>query len=140
MERGDEGERYAYPPPLNAVGFFEDFFDAKPKAVATLWLVPFDDCSRFGSVTVDEEGEIHSFAEKRPNAGPGLINTGVYLLQRDWVMTIGTDRLVSLEKECFPLLIGQGLYGIRGEGPFIDIGVPETYAVADGFFAWETLL
>jgi len=34
-ERGKEGERYAYPPPLNACGFFEDFFDAKPKAVAT---------------------------------------------------------------------------------------------------------
>ncbi len=36
-ERGDEGERYAYPPPMNAVGFFEDFFDEKPKAVATFW-------------------------------------------------------------------------------------------------------
>ena len=39
VERGDEGERYAYPPPLNAVGFFEDFFDAKPKAVATFWRI-----------------------------------------------------------------------------------------------------
>ena len=37
IERGDEGDRYAYPPPLNGVGFFEDFFDAKPKAVATFW-------------------------------------------------------------------------------------------------------
>jgi len=38
-ERGDEGEWYAYPPPLNACGFFEDFFDAKPKAVATFWRI-----------------------------------------------------------------------------------------------------
>jgi hypothetical protein len=38
-ERGEEGERYAYPPPLNASGFFEDFFDAKPKAVATFWRI-----------------------------------------------------------------------------------------------------
>ena len=36
-ERGEEGEWYAYPPPLNACGFFEDFFDDKPKAVATFW-------------------------------------------------------------------------------------------------------
>jgi hypothetical protein len=36
-ERGDEGEWYAYPPQLNACGFFEDFFDAKLKAVATFW-------------------------------------------------------------------------------------------------------
>jgi hypothetical protein len=36
-EQGEEGESYAYPPALNAAGFFEDFFDAKPKAVATFW-------------------------------------------------------------------------------------------------------
>jgi hypothetical protein len=38
-EQGDEGESYAYPQPLNAAGFFEDFFDAKPKAVATFWRI-----------------------------------------------------------------------------------------------------
>lgn len=34
---GEEGERYAYPPALNAPGFFEDFFDERPKAVRTFW-------------------------------------------------------------------------------------------------------
>ena len=38
-EFGEEGERYAYPKPLNKPGFFEDFFDGKPKAVATFWRV-----------------------------------------------------------------------------------------------------
>ena len=38
-EYGDDGERYAYPPPLNNCGFFEDFFDAKEEAVATFWRV-----------------------------------------------------------------------------------------------------
>jgi len=38
-ELGDDGERYAYPPPLNDVGFFEDFFDSKPDAVKTFWRV-----------------------------------------------------------------------------------------------------
>ena len=36
---GEEGERYAYPPPLNACGFFEDFFDDEEEAVATLWRI-----------------------------------------------------------------------------------------------------
>lgn len=39
IEYGEDGERYAYPPALNEVGFFEDFFDAKAKAVATFWRV-----------------------------------------------------------------------------------------------------
>lgn len=36
-EVGDDGEQYAYPRSLNAPGFFEDFFDNSPKAVATFW-------------------------------------------------------------------------------------------------------
>jgi hypothetical protein len=38
-EFGEDNERYAYPPPLNACGFFEDYFDRKPEAVATFWRV-----------------------------------------------------------------------------------------------------
>jgi len=38
-EFGDDGERYAYPPLLNAPGFFEDFFDAKKETVATFWRI-----------------------------------------------------------------------------------------------------
>jgi hypothetical protein len=39
IEIGDDGERYAYPPPLNKPGFFEDFFEQKAKAVATFWRI-----------------------------------------------------------------------------------------------------
>lgn len=34
---GDEGERYAYPVPLNRPGFFEDYFDRDPATVAAFW-------------------------------------------------------------------------------------------------------
>jgi hypothetical protein len=36
-EWGEDGERYAYPPPLNVVGFFEDFFDGQRQAVTIFW-------------------------------------------------------------------------------------------------------
>ncbi|MYB67436.1 MAG: hypothetical protein F4X75_02940 [Gemmatimonadetes bacterium] len=38
-EIGEDGERYAYPLPLNAVGFFEDFFDGEKKAIVAFWQV-----------------------------------------------------------------------------------------------------
>jgi hypothetical protein len=38
-ELGDDGERYAYPLPLNGRGFFEDFFDNKKEAVAAFWQI-----------------------------------------------------------------------------------------------------
>lgn len=36
---GEDGERYSYPPPLNVVGFFEDFFDHKPEQTSIFWHV-----------------------------------------------------------------------------------------------------
>jgi len=39
IETGDDGELYAYPPMLNEVGFFEDFFDGVESAVSTFWRV-----------------------------------------------------------------------------------------------------
>lgn len=33
-EYGDDGERYSYPPELNEVGFFEDYFDGNSQAIA----------------------------------------------------------------------------------------------------------
>jgi len=38
-EYGEDGERYSYPTPLNEAGFFEDFFDHKPKQTATFWRI-----------------------------------------------------------------------------------------------------
>lgn len=36
---GEDGEQYAYPPELNEVGFFEDYFDRDDRAIATFWRV-----------------------------------------------------------------------------------------------------
>src|SRR3954447_19430180 len=36
---GEDNERYAYPALLNGCGFFEDYFDGNPEAVATFWRV-----------------------------------------------------------------------------------------------------
>ncbi|MGD0695066.1 MAG: hypothetical protein ABSB82_09445 [Terriglobia bacterium] len=49
-EYGEEGERYAYPPPLNGPGFFEDFFDSKPDAVKTFWRIVNQRLSAVGAV------------------------------------------------------------------------------------------
>ena len=38
-EYGDDGERYSYPPALNEVGFFEDYFDGKDEALSRFWQV-----------------------------------------------------------------------------------------------------
>ena len=101
------------------------------QACATLWLVPVDDCTRYGAVEVAENGAIQAFREKSLAQHPGWINAGVYLLQRETLLSIPPGCSFSMEMDFFPRLISQGLYAVRGSGPFVDIGTPESYKRAE---------
>ena len=103
------------------------------RAAVTLWLVRVNDCSRYGSVVLREDGEVEAFEEKSEASRPGLISAGIYLMNRKMVESIPAGRAVSLEREVFPGLVGHGLYGVVGEGPFLDIGTPEDFARAEKF-------
>jgi NDP-sugar pyrophosphorylase family protein len=104
-------------------------------ARATISLIEINDCRRYGYVTIDEKGNVQCFHEKPHERCSGLINAGIYLLEREAVLKIPDGEAVSIETDFFPLLIGHGLYAEVGKGPFLDIGTPESYASADKFFA-----
>lgn len=109
------------------------------EAGASLLLTKVSDTSRYGRVQVEPDGQMLSFAEKSETSGSGWISAGIYLIRQDLLRTIPLGRVVSIEKEMFPAWVGQGLYGYRSEGRFLDIGTPEAYNVAEQFFAPETL-
>ncbi len=88
--------------------------------------------SRYGNVTIDSEGFITAFQEKR-YCEDGSINGGVY----DVVRTVldGWPEAFSMENDCFPALVSERkIRAFLGEGSFIDIGIPEDYARAQEFF------
>jgi NDP-sugar pyrophosphorylase family protein len=85
------------------------------------------DVARYGSVAFDQDGRVTHFVEKGAAAGPGLINAGVYLLPKQIVRELPSDRAISLEKEVFPRLLGRRVYGLVSTGLFIDIGIPEDF-------------
>ena len=94
---------------------------------------------RFGLVETDEDGMVSAFREKPDSAGVGgYVNAGVYVFDRTAIEGIPADRPVSLETEVFPKLCGRGLYALKGDFPFIDIGTPESYAAAGNFFSKAT--
>jgi NDP-sugar pyrophosphorylase family protein len=83
-----------------------------------------DDCSRYGRVLTNGDGMVTDFGEKG-HAGPGLINAGIYLQRRAPLRGFGeapfsleTDYLAKLSPE-WPI------QGLRCEGYFIDIGIPQ---------------
>jgi D-glycero-alpha-D-manno-heptose 1-phosphate guanylyltransferase len=104
-------------------------------APASLILVQVEDVARYGAVDVDEAGRVVSFREKGSQSGKGMINAGIYLLARHVLESIPPEKAVSLEREVFPRLIGEGLSGFPQTSRFIDIGIPSDYHAASSFLA-----
>ncbi|MEX0993571.1 MAG: NDP-sugar synthase [Solirubrobacterales bacterium] len=48
-------------------------------------------------------------------------------MERSVIDDMPADRAVLFERETFPSLIGDGLYGVRVNGYWLDIGTPERY-------------
>ena len=100
-------------------------------ARATLALRPVEDTSSYGVVPIDDENRVEAFLEKSEGPAPtNLINAGAYVLEREVVDSIPTGRPVSFEREVFPSMVAEGLYGWVSEGYWIDIGTPERYLEA----------
>ncbi len=98
-------------------------------ARATLALVPVADPTAYGLVILREDGSVRDFVEKpsSDNLESNLISAGAYVLQRDILDLVAAERNVSIEREVWPLLIDNGLYGFASERYWLDIGTPRRY-------------
>jgi len=105
---------------------------------ASLLLVKVPDTTRYGKVIANEDGRISAFEEKGLDAGPGLVNAGIYIMKTSLVASMVDDTPLSLENEFFPSLIDNEFYGFFYDGVFIDIGTPRSYHRAQAFFSKKT--
>jgi mannose-1-phosphate guanylyltransferase len=104
-------------------------------ARATLGLHPVDDCAAYGLVSRDGDGLVVEFLEKTGERVPGEVNAGMYVLERSVLELIPTGENVSIERDVFPRLAGEDLYGTLLDGYWMDIGTPERYLQA----TWDIL-
>ncbi|HET7589125.1 MAG TPA: NDP-sugar synthase [Solirubrobacterales bacterium] len=102
---------------------------------ATIALHPVADSSAYGLVHCDGDGRVLGFLEKTGEVAPGEINAGAYVLERSVLDLIPPGQAVSIEREVFPRLVGDGLCGSLLDGYWMDIGTPERYLQA----SWDIL-
>ena len=101
----------------------------KPGQVMRMALRTVADVSRYGAVRTDGEA-VTAFGEKNQQ-GPGTINAGLYLCSRDILNGITHGNSCSLELEIIQKLVRQrSVCGRVFTGYFLDIGLPETLAMA----------
>jgi mannose-1-phosphate guanylyltransferase len=101
----------------------------KTGAKATLALVPVPDPSAYGLVHLEEDHSVREFVEKPSSdtIDSNLISAGAYVLERAVLELVPPERNVSIEREVWPALIGEGLYGYPSDSYWLDIGTPERY-------------
>ena len=117
---------------LNYRVFIESFLDKD--AVGLFALKKLIKTEAYGNVKVDSMNRIVSFIEKENkfdhNNNDGLINVGVYLLNKVCLDVIPSNTKVSFERSTMKLILKESnnsIYGFYCEGSFIDIGTPRNY-------------
>jgi mannose-1-phosphate guanylyltransferase len=98
-------------------------------AAATLALTPVEDPTNYGLVRTDGDGAVTEFVEKPSydQIDTRNISAGAYVLERSVLDLLEPGRPASIERDVFPRLVGEGLYGYVSPGYWLDIGTPERY-------------
>jgi D-glycero-alpha-D-manno-heptose 1-phosphate guanylyltransferase len=109
-------------------------FHTDNKAATTLALKEMHDFDRYGIVNINASGLITSFEEKQ-HRNAGLINGGVYIINKEAFMAKRLPEKFSFEKDYLEQFTGdKKFYGYKSDSYFIDIGIPADYTRAQDDF------
>ncbi len=102
-------------------------FHQSVHAETTLALKKMHQFDRYGIVNIEGNGVIRSFEEKQYRE-EGLINGGVYFINREAFLKRQLPEKFSFEKDYLEKFAGQKkFYGYENDSYFIDIGIPTDY-------------
>jgi mannose-1-phosphate guanylyltransferase len=105
------------------------------RAIGSILCAEVDDAGRYGRVELDRRGFIERFVEKDAAFHDrALINAGVYLLSAALIDDIAAGGAASIERDVFEHLPAGSLAAFPGPFRFIDIGTPESLALAANVF------
>lgn len=121
----------------------DTYMDLEVDAIEYLWqserhplivVREVSDTARFGKVEM-RDGRIDALLEKG-TYGPGLINAGCYVLPKTALDDFPLGQSFSIEAEFFVINLQRKRFnGFITRGRFIDIGVPDDYALAQTVLA-----
>ncbi len=124
----------------------DSFFDVNIKthyrnhifkqADCTLALRKVDNAARYGTIELGRLDRISAFKEKDNKEVQGLINGGVYILNREvYLNKTEANAVFSIEKDFYEKRLKElNIFGFEYNGYFIDIGIPEDYKKAQDDF------
>jgi len=119
---------------VNITQYYQQFTHSK--ANCSLALRHIENASRYGTINLADNAIIKAFKEKDGIEQPGLINGGVYILNRKLFLSkTNPNQAFSIEKDFFETRLNElSMFGFEHQGYFIDIGIPDDYNKAQSDF------
>ncbi len=109
-------------------------FHREKGGVGTISLWEVENPEAFGIVQLDEDDRITLFKEK-PRGDEivsHMANAGIYVLNESVLDDILSEKVVSIERDVFPVQVRRGLYGFGFEGYWVDCGTTKNFLTASG--------
>ncbi len=102
-------------------------FHKEHQAPISVALRMVEDTSRYGSVETDGT-MLTAFREKAESVGKGLINGGVYAVNKAWLLHLIQPHKFSFERDILQAMAPQRIfYGKAFSDYFVDMGIPADY-------------
>ena len=99
----------------------------------TMAVKEMDDVSGFGVVRCDDNGNVTSFIEKPKHSLDKLVNTGIYIIEKNVLDDIPEGKY-DFARELFPEMMGN-LSAYRMRGYWSDIGTLSSYYLTNNYVA-----
>ncbi|RMA93310.1 nucleotidyltransferase family protein [Hydrogenothermus marinus] len=113
---------------IDLIKFYE--FHLAKKSNLTIALKKMENIDRYGTVEIDKDRRISGFSEKK-YVKKGIINGGVYILNKPFFLSLNFVNKFSFEKDFLEKYYNlYNFYGFISKSYFIDIGIPEDYEKA----------
>lgn len=102
----------------------------------SLALRKVENAARYGTIDLGVNNRVNAFREKDSIEKEGLINGGVYILNRELFLKLTeAAKPFSIEKDFYEQRLDElQIFGFEHNGYFIDIGIPEDYKKAQHDF------
>ncbi len=108
-------------------------FHREKKSPFTVICQPHPDPSQYGVLEVDFDGKVTSFVEKPDMKKPALINTGIYIVDKDILRDIPEGKY-DFGKQLIPSLVGK-IFAITDFSYWSDIGTLATFYSTNAYLS-----